>query len=139
MAAGQRAAAAVAQVVVPLGADGGMRVAATESGPVSLDVAGYVAAGDDRAVHPLVPRSLLGTALRLDKGEASDGERPGTGGGADGAPRRSSCSSPVLTQHRTRSGALWPRGATAPRTADLIVPRKDSRETAGGRAAGPGR
>ena len=65
-----RGSGSVSQVVVPLGTGGGIRVAADRSGPISLDVAGYVASGNDRSVHPVVPRSLLGDGVRLDKGDA---------------------------------------------------------------------
>jgi hypothetical protein len=118
----------VAQVVVPLGADGRMRVAADSAGAVSLDVAGYVAAGDDRAFHPLVPQRLTKDGLRLDRRGATTVSVAGRAG----VPRSATSVVVALSGSRSTGPArvqLWPRGATAPSTPDLVVPRKDSRET----------
>lgn len=123
-----RGSGSVSQVVVPLGTGGGIRVAADRSGPISLDVAGYVASGNDRAVHPLVPRSLLGDSVRLDKGDAKTVSVRGRAGVPQAAKA-------VVVQLTGSAGkkpgrlGLWPRGATEPRTADLIVPAKGARET----------
>lgn len=118
----------VTQVVVPLGSDGRMRVAGDRAGAVSLDIAGYVAAGDDRAFHPLVPRSLARDPLQLGR----HGVTTVSVAGRAGVPRRASSVVVALSASRSTGPArvlMWPRGATAPGTPDLVVPRNDSRET----------
>ena len=60
----------VTQLIVPLGSTGALRLAADRSGPVSLQVAGYVASDTDRPVHPIVPRALLGDGAKLSAGKA---------------------------------------------------------------------
>lgn len=123
-----RGSGSVSQVVVPLGSGGGIRVAADRSGPISLDVAGYVASGRERAVHPVVPRSLLRDGARLGKGDA----RTVSVRGRAGVP---STAKAVVVQLTGSAGkkpgrlGLWPRGTNEPRTADLIVPAKGARET----------
>ena len=123
-----RGSGSVSQVIVPLGSNGGIRVAADRSGPVSLDVAGYVAAGDSSDVHPVVPRSLLKDGAALSKGDATTVSVRGRAGVPSDA-------SAVVVQlagsSRRDSGrlTLWPRGATAPKSADLVVPGRQARET----------
>jgi hypothetical protein len=123
-----RGSGSVSQVVVPLGVGGSIRVAADRSGPISLDVAGFVASGSDRAVHPVVPRSLLGDGKRLDKDEATTVSVRGRAGVPSAAKA-------VVVQVTGSAGnkpsrlGLWPRGTTEPRTADLVVPANGARET----------
>jgi hypothetical protein len=118
----------VSQVIVPLGDDGGIRVAADRSGPISLDVAGYVAAGDSSDVHPVVPRTLIGDGVRLDKGDASTVSVRGRAGVPSGATA-------VVVQLTGASSKapgrlmLWPRGSSEPSSADLIVPGGGARDT----------
>jgi hypothetical protein len=118
----------VSQVVVPLGVDGDIRVGADRSGAISLDVAGYVASDNERAVHPVVPRPLLGTGVRLDKGDAKTVSVRGRAG----VPSTATAVVVQLTASAgKRSGqlGLWPRGSAEPRTADLMVPARGAGET----------
>jgi len=118
----------VSQVIVPLGSNGSIRVASDKSGPVSLDVAGYVAAGDSSDVHPLVPRSLLGGGAALGKGEATTVRVSGHAG----VPTDASAVVVQLTGSSNNDAGrlkLWPRGARVPNSADLIVPARQARET----------
>lgn len=123
-----RGSGSVSQVIVPLGDGGGIRVAADRSGPMSIDVAGYVAAGDSRDFHPVVPRTLLGDGVRLGKRDARTVSVRGRAGVSPDATA-------VVVQLTGSAGKdsgrlrLWPRSASAPRTADLIVPSRGSRET----------
>jgi hypothetical protein len=115
-------------VVVPLGADGDLRVAADRTGAVSLEVAGYVAADDARAFHPLVPRALTGDGVRLDRGRAATVSVRGRAG----VPSSATAVVVALSGSRGSSSGrlvLWPRGGTEPKTADLIVPDKSARDT----------
>ncbi|MCZ3385950.1 MAG: peptidoglycan recognition protein [Actinomycetia bacterium] len=123
-----RGSGSVSQVIVPLGDNGEMRVAADRSGPMSIDVAGYVAAGDSRDFHPVVPRTLLGDGVQLGKGDARTVSVRGRAGVSSNAT--------AVVVQLTGSAAkdpgrltLWPRSASEPRTADLIVPARGSRET----------
>lgn len=123
-----RGSASVSQVVVPLGGNGGIRVAADRSGSVAFDVAGYVAADGIRSVHPVVPKALLGSGTRLGKGDAKTVSVRGRAGVPADAKA-------VLVQLTGTAGkkqgrlTLWPRAATEPKSADLIVPRRAGRET----------
>lgn len=123
-----RGSGSVTQVVVPLGADGGIRVAADRSGTMSLDVAGYVAADDARAFHPLVPRALTGDGVRLDRRQAATVSVRGRAGVPSGA------TAVVVALSGSRGSGpgrllLWPRGGSEPTTADLIVPEGSARDT----------
>ncbi|HUV47964.1 MAG TPA: hypothetical protein VMX11_03205, partial [Actinomycetes bacterium] len=123
-----RGSASVSQVVVPLGGNGGIRVAADRSGSVAFDVAGYVAADGARSVHPVVPKSLLGSGTRLGKGEAKTVSVRGRAGVPSDATA-------VLVQVTGSAGkkqgrlTVWPRAANEPKSADLVVPARVGRET----------
>jgi hypothetical protein len=79
-------------------------------------------------VHPVVPRALLGDGARLDKGDAKTVSVRGRAG-------VSSDATAVVVQLTGSSSKdpgrllLWPRGASEPRSADLIVPAGGARET----------
>jgi hypothetical protein len=118
----------VSQLIVPVGADGAVRVAGDGPGTVSLEVAGYVAPGQDRAVRPLVPKALMGDGVRLDSGQA----RTVDVRGRMGVP--SAATAVVVQISGTTPGKggrlmVWPRGAEEPGAADLIVPADGARET----------
>ncbi|MEP7115089.1 MAG: N-acetylmuramoyl-L-alanine amidase, partial [Ilumatobacteraceae bacterium] len=123
-----RGSGSVSQVIVPLGDNGDIRVAADRSGPISIDVAGYVAAGDSRDFHPVVPQTLLGDGVLLGKDDARTVSVRGRAGVSSNATA-------VVVELTGSSGKgpgrlrLWPRSSSAPRTADLIVPGRGSRET----------
>lgn len=123
-----RGTASVSQVVVPLGGNGGIRVAANRSGSVAFDVAGYVASDGTRSVHPVVPKSLLGTGKRLGKGDVRTVSVRGRAGIPSGAKA-------VLVQLTGSAGkkpgrlTIWPRAASEPKSADLVVPARAGRET----------
>jgi hypothetical protein len=117
----------VSQLIVPVGDAGAVRVAGDRAGTLSLDVAGYVAAGD-RAVRPLVPKMLIGDGVRLDAGQS----RTIDVRGRMGVPSSATAVVVQISGSTPRGGGrlmVWPRGADEPRTADLIVPRDGARET----------
>jgi hypothetical protein len=123
-----RGSASVSQVVVPVGDNGQIRVAANKSGSVAFDVAGYVASDGARSVHPVVPKSLLGSGKQLGKGEA---ERVGVRGRAGIPPEARAVVVQVTGSAGKKQGrlTLWPRGAAEPTSADLVVPARAGRET----------
>jgi hypothetical protein len=118
----------VSQLIVPLGDDGSVRVAADRSGPISLDVAGYVASGQERVVRPLVPKALMGDGVRLDAGQARTVDVRGRMGVPSGA-RAVVVQISGVTPGKGGRLMVWPRGGQEPRTADVIVPREGARET----------
>lgn len=121
-------AANVTQVIVPLGATGQLRVAADRSGPVSLEVAGYVASDTDRPVHPIVPRALLGDGAKLSAGKA----RTVSVRGRAGVPKAAGAVVVSVTgSSKKRSGRItvWPRGAAEPKTSDVMVPKHRTSES----------
>ena len=123
-----RGTAHVGQIIVPLGSTGQLRIAADRSGPISLEVAGYVSASDDRALHAVVPRALLGDGASLKRGSA----RTVSVAGRAGVPRDAQAVVVSVTgSARKRSGhlSLWPRGGTEPRTGDVVVPKHRSSES----------
>lgn len=123
-----RGAANAGQVIVPLGSTGQLRMAADRSGPISLEVAGYVSASDDRAVHAVVPRALMGDGASLKRGSA----RTVSVAGRAGVPSDAQAVVVSVTGSAAkRSGRLtvWPRGATEPDTADVLVPKRRSSES----------
>jgi len=120
--------ASVSQVVVPLGTDGQIRVAANISGSVAFDVAGYVTADGSRSVHPVVPKPLLASGKRLGPGEAVTIRVRGR---ADIPSDAKAVIVQLTGSAPKRQGRLmlWPRAATEPTSADLVVPAGVGRET----------
>ena len=120
--------AAVSQMIVPLGSTGRVRLAADGAGPVSLEVAGYVSASADRAVHPVVPRSLLGNGAKVKDGRA----RTVSVRGRAGVPQQARAVVVSVTgtvDKRTGHLKVWPRGGAEPSKSDLVVPRRETSET----------
>ncbi|MFL6288154.1 MAG: N-acetylmuramoyl-L-alanine amidase [Actinomycetes bacterium] len=123
-----RGPAAVSQFVVPLGSTGALRLAADHSGPVSLQVAGYVAGNANRPVHAVVPRPLLGDGVKVAKGKA----RTVKVSGRAGVPNDATAVVVSVTgaaEKRSAQVTVWPRGSSEPTTSDLMVPRHRSSES----------
>jgi hypothetical protein len=119
---------AVSQLIVPLGSTGRLRLSSDRAGPVSLQVAGYVAANLDRPVHAVVPRPLLGDGVKVAKGKS----RTVNVSGRAGVPSDAKAVVVSLTgsaEKRSAGVTVWPRGSSEPRTSDLMVPRHRSSES----------
>ena len=83
---------------------------------------------DDRAVHAVVPRALLGDGVSLRRGSA----RTVSVAGRAGVPNDAKAVVVSVTgSAQKRSGRLmvWPRGSSEPRTADVLVPKRRSSES----------
>ena len=123
-----RGPAAVSQLIVPLGSTGALRLAADRPGPVSLQVAGYVAANANRPVHAVVPRPLSGDGVKVAKGKA----RTVNVSGRAGVPNDAKAVVVSVTgaaDKRSAGVTVWPRGSSEPNTSDLMVPRHRSSES----------
>ncbi|HEX5018301.1 MAG TPA: hypothetical protein VFX15_12040, partial [Actinomycetes bacterium] len=116
------------QVIVPLGSTGDLRVAADRTGPISLEIAGYVAGDSHSSVHATVPRTLLGDGVNLSRGKA----RTVSVRGRVGVPTDATAVVVSVTGSATkRTGRLtvWPRGGVEPKTSDVWVPKRRSSES----------
>jgi hypothetical protein len=116
------------QVIVPLGGTGRLQVAADRAGQVSLQVAGYVAASTERAVHAVVPKPLARQGMALAKGRS----RTVSVAGRHGVPNDATAVVLSLAGSADKHNAgltVWPKGAKAPRSPDLLVPRGGGRES----------
>ena len=118
----------VTQVIVPLGATGRLQLASDRSGTVSLQVAGYVGGSVDRAVHAVVPRTIAREGMALAKGKARTVSVAGRAGVPTDA-RAVVLSVAGAAESHDAGLTVWPRGAKAPRSPDLLVPKGGSRES----------
>jgi hypothetical protein len=112
--------ASVSEVVVPLGGTGKLRVASDRSGPMSLEVAGYVSSRLAGGLHQLVPRALLGDGVTLAKGDS----RIVSVAGRAGVPSDAASVVLSVTGSAPKAGGrltVWPRGSSQPRTSDVSV------------------
>jgi hypothetical protein len=116
------------RVIVPIGDAGEIRVAADRVGKIGLDVAGYVAAGDQRKLHPVVPRQLTKSGLRIKRGHSVNVSVRGRAGVHTDATAALVEVTGINPSH-SAGITVWARGHTRPHPADLLVPRRQSRET----------
>jgi hypothetical protein len=110
----------VSEVVVPLGATGRLRVASDRSGPVSLEVAGYVASRLGRGLHQEVPRALLGDGVKIARGDS----RIVSVAGRAGVPKDAQSVVVAVSGSAPKAGGrltVWPRGSRPPHTSDVSV------------------
>ena len=117
--------AAQQRVVVPLAADGRIKVAADQPTRVTLDVVGYLSGGG-AGFHPVAPRLVTPNGLRVPPGQS----RRTTVGGVAGVPRSADAVVLQLSGSKARRGTrlfVYPAGATVPAGADVSVPRRAAR------------
>jgi hypothetical protein len=102
-------------------------VAANQTGKISLDVAGYVAAGDQRKLHPVVPRQLTRSGLRVKRGNAVNVSIRGRAGVPSTARAALVEVTGINPSHSARL-TVWPRGYVRPNPVDLFVPKRKDRD-----------
>jgi hypothetical protein len=115
------------RVIVPIGDAGEIRMAANRPGEISLDVAGYVAAGDQRKLHPVVPRQLTKNGLRVNRGDAVSVSVRGRAG-VPTAARAALVQLTGINASRSARLTVWPRGQGRPSPVDLFVPKHENRD-----------
>lgn len=115
------------RVIVPIGRDGSINVAADRAGRVVFNVVGYVANHADRLFRPVTPSRLGGQVRNL----ASGGTRAVSVRGQAGVPRSATAvviQVSGLDARRDARLTVWPRGKTRPTLSDLVVPKHRDRD-----------
>ncbi|HVQ88721.1 MAG TPA: N-acetylmuramoyl-L-alanine amidase [Actinomycetes bacterium] len=115
------------RIIVPIGAGGDIRLAADHAGKVALDVVGYVAAGDTRQLHAVVPRTVTHGGLRVHRDHAVNVSIRGRAGVPSGA-RAVLVQVTGINPSRNARLTVWPRGAARPNPVDLFVPKNKDRD-----------
>ncbi len=119
---------AAGRIIVPIGADGTISVAADQRGEVSLDVVGYVAQKADRLLRPVVPTDLTSSGLRLKAG----GTATVNVRGRSSIPTRARAVVMEVSGLDAQQDArmtVWARGTSRPTPSDLVIPKRTSRDT----------
>lgn len=117
--------AAQQRVVVPLGRDGGLRLAADGESRLVVDVVGYL--GDaGSAFHAVAPTTVTASGLTLEAGRSTRV----TVRGVAGVPRAAEAAVLQLSGTGARDLTrlvVYPAGAEVPRASDLSVPKRRDR------------